>query len=45
VGSLLHPYLTATATAAADGTSEFSAVYTATVLYTVYLPVVLRAAS
>jgi hypothetical protein len=44
LGSLGEPYLTATATDAADGTSEFSAVYTATVSYAVYLPVVVRSA-
>ncbi len=42
VGSLGQPYLTATATGAAEGTSEFSAVYTATVFYDVFLPLVSR---
>jgi len=42
VGSLPYPYLTATATAtdAADGTSEFSAVFVATVR--IFLPLVVR---
>lgn len=42
VASLAQPYLTATATDAANGTSEFSAVFTATVSYVVYLPIVWR---
>jgi uncharacterized delta-60 repeat protein/CSLREA domain-containing protein len=44
VSSLSKPYLTATATDAVSGTSEFSAVFTATVPvydYQVFLPVVL----
>jgi titin len=42
MSSPAYPYLTATATDAALGTSEFSAVYTATIIRAVYLPLVLR---
>ena len=42
VASLAQPYLTATATDAADGTSEFSSVFTAAASYVVYLPIVAR---
>ena len=44
VSSLSDPYLTATATDATDGTSEFSAVFTATVPVgrNVYLPIILK---
>jgi hypothetical protein len=44
VSSLSDPYLTATATDATDGTSEFSAVFTATVPVgrDVYLPIILK---
>jgi hypothetical protein len=44
VSSLSEPYLTATATDAADGTSEFSEVFTATVPVgrDVYLPIILK---
>jgi CSLREA domain-containing protein len=44
VSSLSKPYLTATATDATDGTSEFSAVFTATVSVgrKVYLPIILK---
>ena len=46
VSSLTQPYLTATATDAMDGTSEFSEVFTATVplappVSPVYLPIIL----
>ena len=47
VSSLSDPYLTATATDATDGTSEFSEVFTATVplappVSPVYLPIILK---
>ena len=43
VSSLSHPYLTATATDAVSGTSEFSAVFTSTVTASkVYLPIILK---
>jgi hypothetical protein len=43
VSSLRDPYLTATATDAVDGTSEFSAVFTSTVTGgNIYLPIILR---
>ncbi len=42
LSSLLYPYLTATATGADEGTSEFSEVFVAEVEYEVYLPVVVR---
>jgi hypothetical protein len=41
LGSLPYPYLTATATDPADGTSEFSEVFISTV-YMRFLPFVLR---
>jgi len=41
IGTLLLPHLTATATDTADGTSEFSAVFTLTKWSDVYLPIVL----
>ena len=43
VSSLIVPYLTATATDAISGTSEFSAVFTSTVTgMNIYLPMILR---
>jgi len=42
VTSVLYAYLTATTTDDTDGTSEFSAVFTTTVVRAVYLPNVLR---
>jgi hypothetical protein len=44
VSSLSDPYLTATATDATDGTSEFSEVFTATVTGggSIYLPIILK---
>jgi hypothetical protein len=43
VSSLSDPYLTATATDAVSGTSEFSAVFTATtVIRPLYLPIILK---
>jgi hypothetical protein len=42
VSSLDNPYLTATATDAISGTSEFSDVFTATMTSYIYLPLVLR---
>jgi len=42
VSSLSDPYLTATATDAVSGTSEFSAVFTATVISPLYLPIILK---
>jgi len=42
VTSVPYAYLTATTTDDTDGTSEFSAVFTTTVVRTVYLPNVLR---
>lgn len=41
ISTLLLPYLTATATDTADGTSEFSVVFTPTKWSDVYLPIVL----
>ena len=44
VSSLNNPYLTATATDAISGTSEFSAVFTATVTggYNIYVPIIYK---
>jgi parallel beta-helix repeat protein len=42
ISSIPYAYLTATATDATDSTSEFSAVFTTTVVLTVYLPIVAR---
>ena len=37
-----YPYLTATATDSTNGTSEFSAVFTTTVVLVTHLPVIVR---
>ncbi len=42
VSSPTYPYLTATATDATLGTSEFSTVYTATIIRVIYLPLIRR---
>jgi hypothetical protein len=42
IGTLLVPYLTATATDAVSGTSEFSGVFAVTERFSVYVPIVLN---
>ena len=42
VAALPYAYLTTTATDPTDSTSEFSAVFTAPMVYPIYLPIVLR---
>ncbi len=42
ISSIPHKYLTATASEVANGTSEFSGVYTASILYSTFLPMAIN---